>query len=175
MSYKAHGGGQVTIKKEIPAEVIEKLADVFDEVSDSPDGGLWLTYYEDKNYYGDDVQDALNELAPYTKTGSIEFIDENGEAWRFRFHYGDMFEEKGNVVFERSCAGYKIIADLPLKKDESLVIGHNPKAVNPYVVWYCECGLEFNTGAYCNTYDEAMGVIAERIKTNKGWIMKEVV
>lgn len=174
MGYKAHGGGQVTIKKEIPAEVIEKLANVFDVVTNSPDGGLWLTYYEDKNYYGDDVKDALNDLAPYTKTGIIEFIDEDGDAWRFRFHYGDMLEEQGNVVYERSCAGYKIVAELPLKKNESLVIGHNANAVAHYVVWYCNGEFDFNIGAYCDTYREAMDVVAERINKNRTWIMKEV-
>ena len=174
MSWTAHGGGQVTPKKEIPEEVMQKLADVFDEVADHPDGGLWLTYYEDKNYYGDDVEDALKSLAPYVKDGSIEFTGED-EKWRFRFDYGTMYKENGEVVFERYCARYKIIAELPLGKDESLVVGHNPNAVNHYVVWYCNDGFDFNNGAYCDTYDEAMGVIAERIKRNMTWIMKEVV
>ena len=176
MGYDASGSG-CFIKKnnvEIPESVYAELTTVFDEVSDTPDGGLWLIKECDR--YDDDLMmEALNKLAPYVKTGSADFIGEDDAQWRIRLDYGNVIYECGEIKYERYCAGYKIIAELPLQKNEALVIGHNPKAVNHYVVWYCNGEFDFNTGAYCDTYDEAMGVIAERIKSNMAWIMKEVV
>lgn len=39
----------------------------------------------------------------------------------------------------RSNAGYEIIESCTIGSTE-LVIGHNPKAPNPYVCWYCKGG-----------------------------------
>ena len=40
---------------------------------------------------------------------------------------------------KRSNGGYEIIEGCTIGSTE-LVIGHNPKAPNPYVCWYCKGG-----------------------------------
>lgn len=40
---------------------------------------------------------------------------------------------------KRSNQGYEIIESCTVGSTE-FVIGHNPKAVNPYVCWYCKGG-----------------------------------
>ena len=46
-----------------------------------------------------------------------------------------------------------------------LVIGHNPKAPNPYVCWYCKNGKEYFWGYYCNELSSAREKLNERYKT----------
>ena len=50
---------------------------------------------------------------------------------------------------KRSNQGYEIIESCTIGSTE-LVIGHNPKAPNPYVCWYCKGGDNYFWGHYCN-------------------------
>ena len=49
---------------------------------------------------------------------------------------------------KRSNGGYEIIESCTIGSTE-LVIGHNPKAPNPYVCWYCKGGDNYYWGCYC--------------------------
>ena len=51
---------------------------------------------------------------------------------------------------KRSNGGYEIIESCTIGSTE-LVIGHNPKAPNPYVCWYCKGGGNYFWGTYCDT------------------------
>lgn len=101
MGYNASGDGSVVLKKEVPEEILELLnsSDVGFETEDSPDGGLWLTFYYDK-YHEDDVIHALNKLAPYTESGDIEFTGEDDTHWQFHFENGKVEERDGEVVYK---------------------------------------------------------------------------
>ena len=61
----------------------------------------------------------------------------------------------------RSNQGYEIIESCTIGSTE-LVIGHNPKAPNPYVCWYCKGGDNYYWGCYCNELSEARESLSER-------------
>ena len=50
---------------------------------------------------------------------------------------------------KRINGGYEIIESCIIGSNE-LVIGHNAKAPNPYVCWYCKDGSDYFWGYYCN-------------------------
>ena len=60
----------------------------------------------------------------------------------------------------RSHQGYRIIKSCLVGNTE-LVIGHNPKAPNPYVCWYCK-GNSYYWGYYCNSVEAAREKLDER-------------
>ena len=62
---------------------------------------------------------------------------------------------------KRSNQGYEIIESCTVGSTE-FVIGHNPKAVNPYVCWYCKGGDNYFWGTYCNTIEAARENLSER-------------
>ena len=99
MSYYANGGGVLCLKTTIPDEIGKKLSDIFQDVGDSPDGGLWLTF-EFNKYDDDTMRDAMEMVAPYAKSGSVEFCGEDGERWRFYFYDGKVRYENGRTVYE---------------------------------------------------------------------------
>lgn len=55
---------------------------------------------------------------------------------------------------KRINGGYEIIESCTIGNNE-LVIGHNAKALNPYVCWYCKDGSDYFWGYYCNQLSEA--------------------
>lgn len=61
----------------------------------------------------------------------------------------------------RSNQGYEIIESCTIGSTE-LVIGHNPKAPNPYVCWYCKGGDNYYWGCYCNELSAARENLSER-------------
>ena len=61
----------------------------------------------------------------------------------------------------RSNQGYEIIESCTIGSTE-LVIGHNPKAPNPYVCWYCKGGDNYYWGCYCNELSEERESLSER-------------
>lgn len=48
---------------------------------------------------------------------------------------------------KRINGGYEIIESCTIGNNE-LVIGHNSKAPNPYVCWYCKDGSDYFWGYY---------------------------
>ena len=64
---------------------------------------------------------------------------------------------------KRINAGYEIIESCTIGSTE-LVIGHNPKAPNPYVCWYCKNGTDYFWGCYVNELSAAREKLNERIK-----------
>lgn len=65
---------------------------------------------------------------------------------------------------ERTCAGYKIVRSLRIDDAHEIVIGKAPNAPAQYVCWYCSNGNSYDTGAYCQTFRQALLVLAERIQ-----------
>lgn len=63
--------------------------------------------------------------------------------------------------------GYEIIESCTIGNSE-LVIGHNPKAVNPYVCWYCINDTNYTLGYYCNDIANAREKLMERYRTESG-------
>ena len=61
-------------------------------------------------------------------------------------------------------AGYEIIESCTIGSTE-LVIGHNPKAPNPYVCWYCKNGTDYFWGCYVNELSAAREKLNERYQT----------
>ncbi len=64
----------------------------------------------------------------------------------------------------RTNQGYVIVEGCTIGKKE-LVIGHNPKAPNPYVCWYCKDGNDYYWGHYCNTLEAAREKLASRYQS----------
>jgi len=64
----------------------------------------------------------------------------------------------------RSNQGYEIIESCTIGNTE-LVIGHHPKAPNPYVCWYCKGGDNYYWGCYCNTLEAARDKLNERYQS----------
>lgn len=64
----------------------------------------------------------------------------------------------------RSNQGYEIIESCTIGNTE-IVIGHNPKAPNPYACWYCKGGGNYYWGYYCNTLEAAKEKLNERCQT----------
>lgn len=62
---------------------------------------------------------------------------------------------------KRINQGYEIIESCTIGSKE-LVIGHNPKAPNPYVCWYCKGGDNYYCGCYCNELSAARESLSER-------------
>ena len=62
---------------------------------------------------------------------------------------------------KRINQGYEIIEGCTIGGTE-LVIGHNPKAPNPYVCWYCKGGDNYYWGCYCNELSAARESLSER-------------
>ena len=67
---------------------------------------------------------------------------------------------------KRINGGYEIIESCTIGNNE-LVIGHNPKAPNPYVCWYCKNGKEYFWGYYCNELSSAREKLNEAMKERK--------
>lgn len=61
----------------------------------------------------------------------------------------------------RSNQGYAIIESRTIGGTE-IVIGHNPKAPNPYVCWYCKNQTDYYWGYYTNEYGAAKDKLRER-------------
>ena len=101
MAYYANGGGQVVLKDGVkaPIDVWKMLCQDFSEVADSPDGGIYLTFEENK-YHDDEVRESMGKLAPFVTSGNVEFTGEDGEQWRFHFWNGTVQYQTGRVVYE---------------------------------------------------------------------------
>ena len=64
---------------------------------------------------------------------------------------------------ERINEGYKIVQAVRIGRTEEVVIGFNPKAVQPYVCWYCLNGGNYFTGHYDYSFKGALKDLAVRI------------
>ncbi len=64
---------------------------------------------------------------------------------------------------ERTNANYTIIASAPLWAGKEVVIGHNPKAPEPWVSWFCTNGDSYDIGRYFSDYASAAKNFAGRI------------
>lgn len=65
---------------------------------------------------------------------------------------------------KRINGGYEIMESCTIGSKE-LVIGHNPKAPNPYVCWYCKGSDNYFWGYYCNELSSAREKLKERYQT----------
>lgn len=67
--------------------------------NDETRDGYWQVWNHDK-YYDDYIYNFLEKITPYTKSGEIEFVGENNEAWRFHFRNGKWYEDAGKIIYE---------------------------------------------------------------------------
>lgn len=75
---------------------------------------------------------------------------------------------------KRINCGYEIIASIPTDKTHELVIGHSPKRVAHYVCWDCVNGDNYSNGGYCETYRQALAILAERINNRYDYLAREL-
>ena len=107
MGYDASGSGQVILRKKVPDEVLALLSSAEFLVEDAPDGGLWLTF--DYASYNDQIEDAMKALAPYVKSGEVQFTGEDAEHWRFFFHNGKVDNQDGTIKYEHGTTKYRTV------------------------------------------------------------------
>lgn len=62
-----------------------------------------IAIWGDEKYYDDDVRKFLNAIAPYTKSGEIEYDGEDNTLWRFAFRGGEWYEDSGYVSYVDSA------------------------------------------------------------------------
>ena len=121
---------------------------------------------------GDDPRPIL----PNTR-GTVQFVDDmatlfckfdNGR--NLGLAYGaDSYRkltEQEIAEEKRTNIGYEIIKSCTIGNNE-IVIGHNPKAVEPYVCWYCKNSTDYYWGYYCKSITEARDKMAERYETER--------
>ena len=103
MGYYASGHGTLILKKDmkVPTKILADLGREFDEVADTPDGGMWLTHEYGK-YHDDDMTEALQKIAPFVAKGDVEFSGDDDINWRFHFYDGKMRYQEGRIVYEDS-------------------------------------------------------------------------
>ena len=65
---------------------------------------------------------------------------------------------------DRVNAGYRIIESMHAGTTE-FVLGHNPKAVQPYVTWATNGPSDYFWGHYFDTLREAQRDLAKRVLT----------
>jgi len=107
MSYNTFGSGTLKLKKnaKIPKDVLNKLSIDFDEIADSPDGGLWLT----KEYSRDiDVDGAMNKLAPFVESGKVTMTGEDDEHWQYVFKDGKVYYQTGKVEYKQTKRTFNV-------------------------------------------------------------------
>lgn len=127
MSYTAFGGGQLVLIKDIPIKVLTPLdyQHAGFDIELSPDGGLWLTF--ESNNYNDQIEPALNALAPYIKSGDINFSGEDNSNWRFHFKDGTVEEQSGEIIYKTNKnRKFKVVYDFSNGEDKTEIeIGGN--------------------------------------------------
>lgn len=73
---------------------------------------------------------------------------------------------------KRINSGYEIIESHTIGSNE-LVIGHNPKAPNPYVCWYCSVSRYF--GDFARPQPLCVLVLQKRLGLFLGILLQSVV
>lgn len=71
---------------------------------------------------------------------------------------------------ERINAGYTIIESVRTGRREEIVIARHPSAPAPFVVWDCLDGDNYNTGGYCQTYRQALLILADRLRSRYDYL-----
>ena len=107
----AYGNGSICLNcpvENIPEEVIKIGNEVFTEIADSPDGGLWLTLEYGRH---EDPDDFLDAMIPYTKSGYVEYTSEYEDHWRYEFRDGKWEELTGRITYDD-------------KPDMGITVGH---------------------------------------------------
>lgn len=101
MGYYATGGGSIELKKacNIPEEVIEQCGDAFSYYRYDPNKRI-IDIQSDDKYYEADVEECLQEIAPYTENGEIYYTGEDNLQWRFVFRNGHFDEDCGHITFD---------------------------------------------------------------------------
>ena len=97
MSYYATIAGDIVVRENNFNEVFEKAERIFPCVEDFRDG-IEVTGYD---IYGEEeIQDFLNEIAPYTESGEIFFTGEDDTKWKFKFTGNKWEEFNSKYVYE---------------------------------------------------------------------------
>lgn len=65
---------------------------------------------------------------------------------------------------KRMNGNHEILVAVPVNDRTEIVIGKRNTEFQPYAVWYCYNGNDYETGAYVETYNGALNVLADRIR-----------
>lgn len=115
----------------------------------------------------------------YDFMGSVNWSTDIANAARFttleeaRKIVNDLDSADAPADPPRACVGYAIIQALRLDSSHEIVIGYNPKAAAPYVCWDCYNGDDYRTGGYCQSFRQALLVLAERIHDRYDYLPRE--
>jgi len=97
MGYYASYNGSIKLKEDITAELIENGKYLFENFACVD---KYIDFGGDGKYYGDDVEEYLRKITPYTDSGEIEYSGEDGCLWRFIFRDSEWIEQNGTVSYE---------------------------------------------------------------------------
>jgi hypothetical protein len=104
MGYYASGNGTINFKEEPSEELLKNFGWVIDYYK--YDNKSISVGFNDK-YNEDAIEAALNELAPYTKSGEMEFVGEDGAIWRFIFDKDEWKEESGTRMYDSEIPDFR--------------------------------------------------------------------
>ena len=65
-------------------------------------------------------------------------------------------------------AGYEIL-DRHRVGSTEVVLGHNPRAPEPYVIWKCRHGSDYHFGHYCVDKNSAVKDFKKRIREERAY------
>ena len=107
MSYYAQGSGSVTAKDETAYKNLTAIIDNDDNLQFETfpdDKDLTIGLDSDGNYHDDLVYAFIKSIAPFIKSGNIEYTGEDGTHWQFRFdpNKNEWIEENGKTVYDMS-------------------------------------------------------------------------
>ncbi len=106
MGYCASGSGSANLKKgvdieKLEADLLRKGNNLDFDFFASIDGEEWfISFWGSEKYHEDEVLNFLEALSPSVENGVIEYLGEDGCAWRFiQDQTGSWREENGRVVY----------------------------------------------------------------------------
>ena len=160
MGYYASWEGFIRFKTKPEKEQLEALHDALccDDFNQS---ALTASYSGYSKYYGEDIGEILDSVAPSTEEGELTFTGDDGAHWRFIFKNKEWQEENGFVYYESDLP--KTIKDITeflgqiIDRAEDVLEKHLPKHELP--IFY---GNVFDE-MYCELKDliKSWGVIHE--------------
>lgn len=122
MGYYCDGGGDIVLRHDTPQVIIDRLEEIADDaftdyaVTVNDDKSFSVQAFNHEKYREDDLFEYLATAEPYTESGSLEFLGEDGSAWQ------ELFDEKkrqwlelpGEIVYRK---GKSVSVYSRLKRD----------------------------------------------------------
>ena len=109
MGYYASYEGTITFKEKPSIKIINEIRSIFakdfycgDYSFTSTGATLTLEFYGYEKFYEDDFKVMLFKVSNLLEIadGSVEFVGEDGENWRYIYDDGKWYEQAGRVVYD---------------------------------------------------------------------------